>query len=87
MKGFGLDGKLFKGLTKAGDFLILALITFIFCIRCNDRCLAMCKFYPEMKLAGDEENYVFKDFIKSLKENFTGLIVEITWQLHINIVS
>ena len=32
MKGFGLDGKLFRGLSKAGDFLILALITVICCI-------------------------------------------------------
>ena len=32
MRGFGLDGKFFKGLTKAGDFLILGLITVIFCI-------------------------------------------------------
>ena len=27
MRGFGLDGKFFRGLTKAGDFLILGLIT------------------------------------------------------------
>ena len=32
MKGFGLDGKLFRGLSKAGDFLILALITVVCCI-------------------------------------------------------
>ena len=32
MRGFGLDGKFFRGLTKAGDFLILGLITVIFCI-------------------------------------------------------
>ena len=31
MRGFGLDGKFFRGLTKAGDFLILGLITVIFC--------------------------------------------------------
>ena len=32
MNGFGLDGKLFKGLTKAGDFIILAVITVLFCV-------------------------------------------------------
>ena len=32
MKGFGLDGKLFKGLTKAGDFLILALMHCEHCV-------------------------------------------------------
>ena len=32
MNGFGLDGKLFRGLTKAGDFIILAVITAVFCL-------------------------------------------------------
>mgnify|MGYP001186100589 CR=1 FL=1 len=32
MNGFGLDGKLFRGLTKAGDFIILAVITVVFCL-------------------------------------------------------
>ncbi len=79
MKGFGLDGKLFKGLTKAGDFLILALITFIFCIPVVTIGASLtAAFYSGMKLVKDEENYVFKDFIKSFKENFLqGLIVEI----------
>lgn len=79
MKGFGLDGKLFKGLTKAGDFLILALITFIFCIPVVTIGASLtAAFYSGMKLVKDEENYVFKDFIKSFKENFVqGLIVEV----------
>ena len=33
MNGFGLDGKLFRGLTKAGDFIILAVITVVFCLQ------------------------------------------------------
>ena len=57
MKGFGLDGKLFKGLTKAGDFLILALITFIFCIPVVTIGASLtAAFYSGMKLVKDEEN-------------------------------
>lgn len=79
MKGFGLDGKLFKGLTKAGDFLILALITFICCIPVITIGASFtAAFYSGMKLVKDEENYVTKDFFKSFKENFVqGFIVEI----------
>lgn len=79
MKGFGLDGRLFRGLTKAGDFLILALITFIFCIPVVTIGASLtAAFYSGMKLVKDEENYVFKDFIKSFKANFVqGLIIEI----------
>lgn len=79
MNGFGLDGKLFKGLTKAGDFLILGLITFIFCIPIFTIGGSLtAAFYAGMKLVKDEENYVFKDFWKSFKANFVqGLFVEI----------
>ena len=66
MRGFGLDGKFFKGLTKAGDFLILGLITVIFCIPVITIGASLtAAFYAGMKLVKDEENYVFKDFWKS----------------------
>ena len=79
MRGFGLDGKFFKGLTKAGDFLILGLITVIFCIPVITIGASLtAAFYAGMKLVKDEENYVFKDFWKSFKTNFVqGLLVEL----------
>ena len=65
MRGFGLDGKFFRGLTKAGDFLILGLITVIFCIPVITIGASLtAAFYAGMKLVKDEENYVFKDFWK-----------------------
>ena len=79
MRGFGLDGKFFRGLTKAGDFLILGLITVIFCIPVITIGASLtAAFYAGMKLVKDEENYVFKDFWKSFKTNFVqGLLVEL----------
>lgn len=76
---FGLDGKFFRGLTKAGDFLILGLITVIFCIPVITIGASLtATFYAGMKLVKDEENYVFKDFWKSFKTNFVqGLLVEL----------
>ena len=60
MRGFGLDGKFFRGLTKAGDFLILGLITVIFCIPVITIGASLtAAFYAGMKLVKDEENYVF----------------------------
>lgn len=79
MKGFGLDGKLFRGLSKAGDFLILALITVICCIPVITIGASLtAAFYSGMRLVKDEENYVYKDFFKSFKTNFVqGFIMEV----------
>ena len=57
MRGFGLDGKFFRGLTKAGDFLILGLITVIFCIPVITIGASLtAAFYAGMKRVKDEEN-------------------------------
>ncbi|MGN0327884.1 MAG: DUF624 domain-containing protein [Lachnospira sp.] len=79
MNGFGLDGKLFRGLTKAGDFIILGFLTVVFCIPVVTIGGALtAAFYSAVKLVKDEESYVFKDFMKSFKMNFRqGLFVEL----------
>lgn len=77
--GFGIDGKLFRGLTKAGDFLILGFLTVIFSIPIITAGGAITAgFYAGTKLVKDEENYVFKDFWKSFKQNFLqGFLTEL----------
>ena len=79
MNGFGLDGKLFKGLTKAGDFIILAVITVLFCVPVITIGAALtAAFYSGIKLVRDEESYVYKDFWKSFKMNFLeGFLLEL----------
>ena len=58
MNGFGLDGKLFKGLTKAGDFIILAVITVLFCVPVITIGAALtAAFYSGIKLVRDEESF------------------------------
>ena len=83
MRGFGLDGKFFRGLTKAGDFLILGLITVIFCIPVITIGASLtAAFYAGMKLVKDEENYVFKDFWKSFKTNLSrDYWSNLSWEL------
>ena len=79
MNGFGLDGKLFRGLTKAGDFIILAVITVVFFLPVVTIGASLtAAFYSGIKLVRDEESYVYKDFWKSFKMNFVqGLLLEI----------
>ena len=79
MNGFGLDGKFFRTLTKAGDFIILAVITFVFCLPVVTVGSAFtAAFYSGIKLVRDEESYVHKDFWKSFKMNFVeGFLLEL----------
>ena len=79
MNGFGLDGKLFRGLTKAGDFIILAVITVVFCLPVVTIGASLtAAFYSGIKLVRDEESYVYKDFWKSFKMNFAqGFLLEL----------
>ena len=79
MNGFGLDGKFFRALTKAGDFIILAVITFVFCLPGVTIGSALtAAFYSGIKLVRDEESYVHKDFWKSFKMNFVeGFLLEL----------
>ncbi|MFQ7574757.1 MAG: YesL family protein [Lachnospira sp.] len=76
---FSINGKFFKALTKAGDFLILGLIMVIFSLPIITIGASVTSaFYVGMKLVRDEEGYVFKGFIKSFKMNFKqSLIIEL----------
>lgn len=79
MGGFSLEGKLFKGLTKAGDFIILGVLFIVFCLPViTIGASVTASFYAGIKLVRDEESYVYKDFMKSFKQNFVqGLLLEI----------
>ena len=79
MRGFGLDVNFSGDSRKLVIFLILGLITVIFCIPVITIGASLtAAFYAGMKLVKDEENYVFKDFWKSFKTNFVqGLLVEL----------
>ena len=63
---FSIEGKFFKALTKAGDFLILGFLGFVFSIPVITMGASItAMFYVGMKLVRDEEGYGFKGFIKS----------------------
>ena len=76
---FSINGKLFKALTKAGDFIILGVLMWVFSIPVVTLGASVtAAFYVGLKLVRDEEGYVFKDFWKSFKANFKqGLIIGI----------
>ncbi len=68
---FSLDGKFFKGLMKIGDFLILGIVGVVFSLPIITLGASITgMFYAGMKLAKNEESYVFKDFWHSFKSNF-----------------
>lgn len=76
---FSIEGKLFKALTKAGDFLILGFFGVLFSlpiVTIGASLTAM--FYVGMKLVRDEESYVFRGFFKAWKQNFKqGFLMEL----------
>jgi uncharacterized membrane protein YesL len=76
---FSIDGKLFKTLTKMGDFLILGFLMALFSlpvITLGGSVTAA--YYVALKLVRDEEGYVWHDFIKSFKMNFKqGFFIEL----------
>ena len=83
MNGFGLDGKLFRGLTKAGDFIILAVITVVFCLPVVTIGASLtAAFYSGIKLVRDEESYV----LEVVQDEFcTGTFVrDCTWSYRLS---
>ena len=76
---FSIDGKFFRGLTKAGDFFILGVLGIVFSIpivTIGPTLTAV--YYVALKLVRDEEGYVFKSFIKAWKSNFKqAFIIEL----------
>ena len=77
---FSINGKLFKTLSKAGDFFILEFLVIVFSIPLITAGASMtAAYYVGMKLVRDEEGYVFRDFIKSWKQNLKqSIIIELT---------
>jgi len=70
-KLFSTDGKLFRGLEKAVNVVYLNVLWLIFSIpliTIGASTTAM--FSVMMKMGRDREGYIFKDFLKSFKENF-----------------
>lgn len=67
---FDINGKFFKGLTKAGDFVILTLLAAVCSIPVITIGASLTGvFYAALKMARDEEGYVWKEFFKSFKQN------------------
>ncbi len=76
---FSIDGKFFRGLTKAGDFFILAVLAVVFSIPIVTIGPTLTAVnYVALKLVRDEEGYIWKDFWKSWKQNFKqAFIIEL----------
>ena len=67
---FDINGKFFKTLTKAGDFIILTLLAMVCSIPVITIGASLTAvFYAALKMARDEEGYVWKEFFKSFKQN------------------
>ncbi len=79
MGAFDINGKLFKSLTKAGDFFILGFLTAVFCIPVITIGPSLTAAdYVALKAVRDEEGYIFKSFWKAFKQNFRqGFIIEL----------
>jgi uncharacterized membrane protein YesL len=79
MSAFDINGKFFKNLTKAGDFVLLFFLVIIFSIPVVTAGTSLtAAFYVGLKLVRDEEGYVFKDFWKSWKQNLKqGIVIEL----------
>lgn len=73
---FDINGKFFKALSKAGDFVILSLLALV----CSLPVITIgtsltAVFYAALKMARDEEGYVWKEFFKSWKQNFRQSVI------------
>lgn len=73
---FSIEGKFFRGLTKAGDFFILAFLGILFSLPVITMGASLTAvFYVGLKLVRDEEGYVFRGFLKSWKQNLKQSIL------------
>lgn len=67
---FDIDGRFFRGLTKAGDFFILGALMVVFSIPILTIGTSLtAAFYVALKSVRDEEGYVFRSFWKSWRQN------------------
>jgi uncharacterized membrane protein YesL len=73
---FDINGRFFRGLTKAGDFFILGLLLVVFSIPVLTIGTSLtAAFYVALKSVRDEEGYMWKDFWKSWKQNLRQSIL------------
>ena len=80
---FDINGKFFKTLTKAGDFIILTLLAMVCSIPVITIGASLTAvFYAALKMARDEEGYVWKEFFKSFKQNLKqSILIELIRRL------
>lgn len=70
-KIFGLDSPLIQILNKVADLMILNLLWLVLCIpiiTIGPATTAM--YYVTLKLAKNEESYIFRSFFQSFRQNF-----------------
>ncbi len=68
---FNLDSPFMQTLSKIADLMILNVITLLFCIPVVTAGAALTAMnYVTLKMARNEECYIFRSFLKSFKENF-----------------
>lgn len=73
---FDIDGKFFRGLTKAGDFFILGVLTVVFSLPVITAGASLTAAnYVALREVRNEEGYVWKSFWKSFKQNLKQSIV------------
>lgn len=79
MSLFSADNKVMQFLDTFIDYVLLQLVTFVFCIPIVTIGAAMtAKYYTAMKLARKESPNILQSFLKSFKENFRqGLLLEL----------
>lgn len=79
MSAFDIDGKFFRGLTKAGDFIILGALTTVFSLPVITMGPALtAAYYVALREVRNEEGYVWQSFWKSFKQNFKqGFLIEL----------
>lgn len=71
MKLFRLDGGLYQGLTRLADVIIINFIFLIACLPVFTMGASFTALYSvTLKLIGQEETYVIRDFLKSFRTNF-----------------
>ena len=67
---FDINGRFFRGLTKAGDFFILGVLLVVFSIPVLTIGTSLTAvFYVALKAVRDEEGYIWRSFWKSWKQN------------------
>ncbi len=68
---FRYDNKFFEALEKVTNIIILNFLCILFCIPIITIGASITStYYVAMKIVRHEEEYIFKMFIKSFKENF-----------------